>query len=211
MPASRSVTLLRLVAALVTAGALLAAGATAARGHEPGSDRGAQGSGRWLHLGADLGRGAATSLGLQPHPAAEPYETPWRWPLPGEPRVVRGFEPPEQRWLRGHRGVDLAGAVGHPVSAVADGVVSHSGVIDGVGTVTVRHGPDLRSTYQPLDHRVEVGTVVSQGDQIGVLDAGGHCALHTCLHLGAIADRDRYVDPLLFLLPWQVSLLPLGD
>src|SRR5437763_11992452 len=41
----------------------------------------------------------------------------WCWPLPPPHHVVRGFDPPIQPWLAGHRGVDLAGAPGAPVLA----------------------------------------------------------------------------------------------
>ena len=134
----------------------------------------------------------------------------WSPPLPGPVVVVDPFRPPAKKWLPGHRGVDLLGAVGSPVTAVDGGVVSYSGVINGVGIVAVRHGPDLRSTYQPVEDRAGTGTVVAAGDRVGVLDGGGHCLLVTCLHLGAIRGKETYVDPMLFLNGWELSLLPTG-
>lgn len=162
---------------------------------------------------------ALTEGRLLGSPAAAPGETPvanpdavvrWDSPLPGPIIVVDPFRPPAKKWLPGHRGVDLLGWTGGPVSAVADGVVSYSGVIDGVGIVSVRHGPDLRSTYQPVGDRVGTGTVVASGERLGLLEDGGHCLLVTCLHLGAVRGRETYVDPMLFLNGWEVSLLPLG-
>lgn len=132
----------------------------------------------------------------------------WRSPLHGPVVVVDPFRPPPKKWLPGHRGVDLLGAAGGPVTAVADGVVSYSGVIDGVGIVAVRHGPDLRSTYQPVEDRLGSGATVAAGHSLGVLDDGGHCLLVTCLHLGAIRGKETYVDPMLFLNGWELSLLP---
>ena len=41
---------------------------------------------------------------------------PWTWPLSGTPVVLRAFDPPAQRWLAGHRGVDLAAEPGIPCS-----------------------------------------------------------------------------------------------
>ena len=41
----------------------------------------------------------------------------WDWPLPPPHHVVHGFDPPVQRWLAGHRGVDLAGFPDEPVVA----------------------------------------------------------------------------------------------
>lgn len=133
----------------------------------------------------------------------------WGWPLAGQPRVVDGFDPPEQRWLAGHRGIDLAGIAGEPVLAVDAGVVAYSGDIAGVGIVSVDHASGLRSTYQPVSERVVVGTRVARGDRLGRLDTGGHCLLVDCLHLGARRGQHHYVDPLPLLQPVELSLLAL--
>ncbi|WP_109474740.1 murein hydrolase activator EnvC family protein [Ornithinimicrobium cavernae] len=132
----------------------------------------------------------------------------WQWPLPGQPEVVKRFDPPEERWLPGHRGIDLAGMTTSPVLAVADGTVTYSGSIAGVGIVSVTHADGVRSTYQPVTDRISRGEQVAAGDRIGHLGAiGSHCLLRTCLHLGAVRG-DEYLDPLLFLQPWELTLLP---
>ena len=41
------------------------------------------------------------------------------WPLRPQPAVLRKFDAPSPNWNRGHRGVDLAGEPGQPVSAAA--------------------------------------------------------------------------------------------
>lgn len=138
----------------------------------------------------------------------EPGEPAWEWPVAGPPRLLRPFDPPAQRWGRGHRGVDLLAPAGGPVRAVADGVVSYSGEIAGIGVVAVRHAGGLRSTYQPVTDRVATGQLVRAGDLLGTL-APGHCLLLTCLHLGAVSGRDSYHDPMLLLRGWRVRLLPL--
>lgn len=135
-----------------------------------------------------------------------PGDTRWAWPLPGR-HVLRPFDPPRVRWGAGHRGIDVLGAAGTQVRAVADGVVAYSGVIAGVGVVSVQHAAGLRSTYQPVEDPPAPGTRVRQGDPIGTLAPGGHCLLATCLHLGAVRGRDQYVDPLLLLGAWQLALL----
>lgn len=126
--------------------------------------------------------------------------------------VVRPFDPPEERWLPGHRGVDLEAQEGVAVVAAADGVVAFVGTIAGVPVVTVRHreGPDggLRSTYEPVVATVEEGTEVSAGDVIGTL-AGGHC-LMACLHWG-LRDGDTYFDPLSLLGVPRLRLLPMTE
>lgn len=173
---------------------------TAARAPEEGSAVSAVLGVREVDLGAGrrgaAGERAATSL--------------WAWPLLGEPSVVRGFDPPAQRWLAGHRGIDLAGVAGEPVLAVDAGVVAFSGVVAGVGVVSVDHASGLRSTYQPVADRLGRGERVARGDRLGRLDAGGHCLFADCLHLGARRGRDHYVDPTPLLQPAVLSLLPLA-
>ncbi|KUG51577.1 hypothetical protein AVL62_09655 [Serinicoccus chungangensis] len=132
----------------------------------------------------------------------------WGWPLAGVPEILQGFDPPEHRWGRGHRGVDLAGLPGERVLAVDGGVVSFSGEVAGMGVVSVTHPSGLRSTYQPVGARVAQGTRVARGDPLGRLTSGGHCAVHDCLHLGAVRGRDGYVDPTPLLLGVELTLLP---
>lgn len=131
----------------------------------------------------------------------------WDWPLPGRPSVQKLFDPPAQRWLPGHRGIDLGGFAGSPVRAVDHGVVSYSGRIAGTGIVSVRHPDGLLSTYQPVEDRIGRGQRVGPGDTLGTLGTGGHCIVRTCLHLGA-RRGEAYLDPLLLLQAWEVSLLP---
>lgn len=135
----------------------------------------------------------------------------WGWPLVGRPQIVKGFDLPSQRWLPGHRGIDLAGVVGEPVLAVDAGVVTFSGQIAGVGVISVTHANGLRSTYQPVSERSSKGSRVGRGDLVGTLDLGGHCVLRACLHLGAIRGKDAYVDPTPLLLDLELSLLPVTD
>lgn len=137
--------------------------------------------------------------------------TVWGWPLAGVPDLVHGFDPPEHRWSAGHRGVDLAGVAGEPVLAVEAGVVTYSGVVAGVGVVSLTHASGLRSTYQPVSDRPERGDRLARGTVLGRLDAGGgHCAPADCLHLGAVRGRDGYVDPLPLLLGVELTLRPVG-
>ncbi|USQ78599.1 M23 family metallopeptidase [Ornithinimicrobium faecis] len=166
---------------------------------------------------AGLAREAARMQEVAAHgnvdPPSGPHEVApradWQWPLPGPREVVKFFDPPEKRWLPGHRGVDLAGYTYAPVLAVAAGTVTYSGSIAGIGIVSVTHPDGIRSTYQPVTERIDEGEQVSGGDRIGYLGAvGSHCLLRTCLHLGAVRGKDNYLDPLLFLQPWELTLLP---
>lgn len=126
------------------------------------------------------------------------------------PDVVRGFEPPPAPWAPGHRGVDLGGRPGEAVLAAGAGVVTFSGVIAGVGSVTISHGAGWRTTYQPLTDRARYGSVVRVGQRIGALGTtGGHCLPRACLHWGALTGHTIYHDPLLLLGLGPPILLPL--
>lgn len=132
----------------------------------------------------------------------------WVWPLDPRPRVTRGFEPPSQRWSAGHRGVDLTPRGSPSVRAVETGVVTHVGWIAGRPTISVTHPSGIRSTYEPVTSELTRGARVSRGSPIGELvDTGSHCT-PTCLHLGAI-HGETYLDPLRFLDPVTIILLPL--
>lgn len=125
-------------------------------------------------------------------------------PLAGP--VVRGFDPPDQPWLSGHRGVDLLGAVGTEVVAAMAGRIVFAGTVAGRGVVVVSHG-ELRTTYLPVRPLVSVGTEVSAGQVIGLLRAGHACPGGTCLHWGLLRG-DTYLDPLSLLDGAELRLLP---
>jgi murein DD-endopeptidase MepM/ murein hydrolase activator NlpD len=151
---------------------------------------------------------AGTPRGVAASSVAAPSST-WTWPLAPRPEVRRRFLPPAHTWSPGHRGVDLAAAVGQPVLAAGAGTVSFSGVVAGRGVVTVRHAGGLRTTYEPVDGRAAVGTTVRRGDRVGTLSAApGHCQPLRCLHWGAVSG-DTYRDPLALLDPGHPVLLPL--
>jgi murein DD-endopeptidase MepM/ murein hydrolase activator NlpD len=135
------------------------------------------------------------------------------WPVIGP--VTRLFDKPEQVWSAGHRGIDIAAAVGTPVVAAASGYISWVGVIDGVASITVTHGDGLRTSYLPVAASVTKGQQVSGGEVIGTLLAG-HSATADCLHLG-LRRGDEYLDPLAWLssasprVTGAIRLLPQGS
>jgi murein DD-endopeptidase MepM/ murein hydrolase activator NlpD len=151
-------------------------------------------------------RAAAQVAG--PRSVAVPW-TAWHWPLDGHPVVVRGFDPPTQPWLPGHRGVDLAGSVGAPVYAAGTGRVVFAGTVAGRGVVSVDHGDGLRTTYEPVRPVVHAGERVSAGQLIGHLSAGHPgCPVTACLHWG-LRHADEYLNPLLVVVRLPVRLKPL--
>ena len=74
-----------------------------------------------------------------------------------------------------HRGLDIAGRLGTPVIAPADGVVRFSGKNGGLGTtVTVTHGFGIQTKYGHLQEAsVARGEKVVRGQQIGLLGSTG--------------------------------------
>lgn len=124
--------------------------------------------------------------------------------LPVDGPVLRPFDPPDDRYGPGHRGVDLAAAPRTVVRASLPGVVSFSGQVARRGWVTVDHGGGLVTTYgvlAPID--VRRGQRVAAGDPVGRLAPG---AAH--LDWGARLDDD-YLDPLRLFASWRPHLVRL--
>ena len=134
-------------------------------------------------------------------------------PLRPRPAVLRAFDAPAPDWQRGHRGVDLAGAVGQPVYAAGRATVVFAGMLAGRPVVSLAHPGGLRTSYEPVRAAVRVGQTVGAETPIGAL-AAGHpgCPAPACLHWGAMwgpAARADYVDPLGLLASTRVRLKPL--
>lgn len=130
------------------------------------------------------------------------------WPLLPPPAVEAGFDPPDDPWGAGHRGVDLLGSPAQSVRAALPGEVTFAGVLAGRGVVVVDHG-DTRTTYEPVTTVASVGDRVSAGAVIGRLDLNGsHCFPRACLHWGW-RRGETYLDPLLLVGAGAVRLLPL--
>ncbi len=133
----------------------------------------------------------------------------WSWPIPPPHPVVAGFDPPAQRWLAGHRGVDLGAPVGTPVFAPADGTVAFAGMVAGRGVLSIDHIGGVRSTYEPVTPLVAAGQQVRRGEVVAtVASTGGHCSPASCLHWGA-RRGDTYLNPLAFVGRVPIILLPL--
>lgn len=142
--------------------------------------------------------------------AAEPASA-WVWPLDPPPQVVRGFEPPPEPWLAGHRGVDLAATAGQDVKSAGAGHVAFAGMVAGRPVVSVTHGA-LRTTYEPVHALVKAGEAIGAGEIIGTLSAApSHCGPgRPCLHWG-LRHGEQYLDPLALLGEAPIRLLPLWD
>ncbi|MET8800969.1 M23 family metallopeptidase [Nocardia sp. NPDC004568] len=148
--------------------------------------------------------------------AAAAPETGFDWPLRPRPMVERPFDPPDQDWLPGHRGVDLGGTPGQAVYAAGPGIVVFAGEVAGRPVVAILHDGGLRTTYEPVDAEISPGRRVTRRTRIGVLAAGhAGCRAPACLHWGlrrestAHASRE-YLDPLGLLGRAPIRLKPVG-
>jgi murein DD-endopeptidase MepM/ murein hydrolase activator NlpD len=127
----------------------------------------------------------------------------WTWPVSGP--VIRGFDPPDSPYGAGHRGIDIATAMGTVVVAPASGTVTFAGPVGGKLFLTLDHGGGVESTYSWLGSLlVKKGATVEAGAPIAT-SGWGHADLTVPnLHLGVKLD-DAYVDPMDYLGEASVS------
>lgn len=139
---------------------------------------------------------------------AQARQVAWVWPLTPRPTVVHPFRAPTGPYGPGHRGVDLSAQVAAAVRSPAVGVVSFAGVVADRGVIVVDHGGGVRSTFEPVVGWLPVGTRVNAGDRVaGLAATSWHCG-SPCLHWGVRVGAE-YVDPLHYLGPVRVVLLPM--
>lgn len=137
----------------------------------------------------------------------ESSPVPWKLPLQGISLadITNDFQPPVSTFGKGHRGIDFPAPIGATVRAIGDGLVTFQGRIAGKPVIVINHGvhpyihkEQIRSTYEPVDSAVSMGSFVRAGDSIGVVsgvgESLGHCS-HSCLHLGIKINRHLYVNP----------------
>jgi murein DD-endopeptidase MepM/ murein hydrolase activator NlpD len=98
-----------------------------------------------------------------------------------------------------HAGVDFAGAVGTRVLAVADGIVSHTGLDGGYGRVIeITHGNGYVTRYaHNAKLLVEPGRTVKRGDPIALMGSTGR-STGPHVHFEVLRDG-RTVNPLSFV------------
>lgn len=151
---------------------------------------------------------AATLVVVPPATAVpDPPRRDLRRPLPGPVAVVTPFDPPAERWLAGHRGVDLAAPPLATIRAPAGGTVLFAGPVGGRPVLSIDHGSGLRTTYEPVRATVRTGDSVTTGDVVAHLLTGhAGCPVDSCLHWGArlasggpSGNDDDYLDPLSLL------------
>lgn len=141
------------------------------------------------------------------------------------PQVIHPFEKPAQRWSAGHRGVDIAIPENdRRVYAPAPGKVVFSGTVVNRKVLVIAHPDGRRSTFEPMDETLPVGTTVTAGEVIGTVasaaDGNGErpylrCST-PCLYWGVRqggARRDgsgktaEYINPMSLLGSKEPSIL----
>ncbi|KAB1503818.1 M23 family metallopeptidase [Corynebacterium sp. 320] len=132
------------------------------------------------------------------HGAPSPFSATHARPVPGA--VMRPADIPEQNWIAGHRGVDLAARPGQAIHASRGGVVYFAGVVAGTPVVSVMHPDGLRTTYEPVRAGVAAGQRVRRGQTLGwLVDAEHTTRASQGLSWGAKVGKDTYIDPLTLL------------
>src|SRR6188472_4772369 len=122
---------------------------------------------------------------------------PWTWPVTGA--IVRGFDPPDNPYGAGHRGIDIAAAVGSVVVAPDDGVVTFAGKVGGRLFLTIDHGSGVLSTCSWLTSvLVRKNDHVVRGQPVATSGWGHPEMPMPQLHLG-VRVNGTYVDPMAFL------------
>ena len=122
------------------------------------------------------------------------------WPVDG--RITGGYGTrvdPFSGEGEYHTGMDMGAPVGTPVSAAADGTVTHAGWFNGYGRlVVIDHGNGYQTYYGHLS-RVDVleGQSLRQGERVGAVGSSGHSTgphLHYEVRIGGVP-----VNPYRFL------------
>jgi murein DD-endopeptidase MepM/ murein hydrolase activator NlpD len=119
------------------------------------------------------------SIGGKPTPLRMPtgVSIPSRMPVEGV-RLTSSYgmrEHPVLGGRRAHKGIDLAGPVGTPVYATADGIVSKAEWFSSYGLyVSIEHGGALQTRYGHMSRlNVADGQRVHKGDVIGFIGTTG--------------------------------------
>ena len=141
-----------------------------------------------------------------PGPSCAAGPAGWSWPIAPKPGVARPFRAPAQKWLAGHRGVDLTATTATVIRAPEAGTVSFTGVVVDRPVITIDHGNGLKSSFEPVTASVARGQTVGKGRPVGTVAGAGHCPGGRCVHWG-VRRHGEYVNPLQFVQDLRPSVL----
>ncbi|MGV9635055.1 M23 family metallopeptidase [Nocardia rhamnosiphila] len=116
------------------------------------------------------------------------------------------------RWGVQHLGIDVAGPIGTPIHAVADGEVIDAGPASGFGMwVRLLHADGTITVYGHVDTTtVSVGEYVYAGDQIATMGNRGFSTGPHC-HFEVWLNGSDKIDPVPWLATRGISLTGNGD
>src|SRR5262245_6640500 len=105
---------------------------------------------------------------------------PWTWPAAGA--IVRGFDPPDDPYGGGHRGIDIAAAVGAVVVAPDDGVVTFAGKVGRRLLLPIHHGGASRVRAPGSRASSSTRTTTCRAGRSSRPPGGGTrtCPFHNC-------------------------------
>jgi murein DD-endopeptidase MepM/ murein hydrolase activator NlpD len=118
------------------------------------------------------------------------------WPAAG--KLSSGFG---RRWGRMHRGIDIAGPVGTPIHAAAEGSVVFAGWSSGGfgNLVEIRHSDGTITRYAHNSRLlVSLGQTVTQGQQIAAMGSTGR-STGSHLHFEIRPGGASAIDPIAYL------------
>jgi murein DD-endopeptidase MepM/ murein hydrolase activator NlpD len=137
----------------------------------------------------------------------------WVPPVVGS-QLVNSYKAADTAYGSGHRGVDYQVTLGQGVFAPADATVSFVGKVVDRPVLSLSHGDNLVTSYEPVCSLLIVGQEVSAGELVAEVCEPDqayqqHCANTFCLHFSTRKDGE-YLSPLWFtgelasskLLPW---------
>jgi murein DD-endopeptidase MepM/ murein hydrolase activator NlpD len=154
----------------------------------------------------------ALAMGAPLAAPAAAVADPWTWPVDGP--IVRAYDPPDDPFGAGHRGIDIAAATSTAVLAPADGTVTFAGPVGGRLFVSIDHGGGVVSTSSYLSSLdVRRNDRVTWGQPLGLSGSGHAGATVPHVHFSVRVDG-VYDDPLAYLaapdLGAVLRLAPLG-
>ena len=166
-----------------------------------------------------LGSFLALALSWQIPAPSLGSETPVNPPIVGS-SVVNQYRQSETPYSAGHRGVDYEVVLVQGVFAPADGTVHFVGQVVNRQLISLDHGQELISAFEPVCSQLSEGESVVSGQLIGEVCEGEasydpHCDSNICVHF-SVRKNGEYLSPLWFtseltpsrLLPWIEPTTP---
>lgn len=123
-----------------------------------------------------------------------------------------GYRTDPFRGRRGnHKGIDMAGPIGTPIYATADGMIERAGWVSGYGNfIEIQHGNQIETRYGHMSRlNVEKFQRVKKGDLIGFMGSTGR-STGSHLHY-EVRIAGEPVDPMAFMNQTNGALLAQGD